>query len=279
MSQSHIKNATILPDVRQDQPLATIPDALPTTIQDGPAALFAAIVALAKDPAVDAAKVQAFLAMQERLEERQAEREFNTAMTAAQAEMSPVVRDAENKENHSKYATLYAVDKMVRPIYLKHGFSLSFGSEAVEGNNVRITLDTSHNTGHTKRTYFDAPPDTLGPKGSPVKTQLHGLGSTMTYLRNRLICSVFNIVLKGDKDDDDGNRGGARLIDAAQCGELQDLIAKAGYSEREWLERRSGTGIRSVQEVQQQGFVILKNMLLQIIRQREAGRGKTDGNH
>ena len=109
------ENGTVA--VRQEQPPA---------ITEGPGALLNVMLQLARDPDVRIEVLTALAEMQQRAEERQAEREFNTAMNAAQAEMQPIVRDAENKQTNSRYATLFKIDEAIRPIYIKHGFSPMF---------------------------------------------------------------------------------------------------------------------------------------------------------
>jgi hypothetical protein len=255
-------------DAQTETALATRQDA-PLAIAEGPGALLSAMIALAKDPSVRVEVLTTFAAMQERMEDRQAEREFNVAMNACQGEMQPVIRNAENASTHSKFATFDALDAMARPIYIRHGFSLMFGTEAIEGPNVRITLDVAHSGGHTMRKYYDAPPDTMGPKGSAVKTLLHGLGSTDTYLRGRLLRAAFNIVLKNERSDDDGNRAGMRPITQAQADEIVELMKEAGRQESTFLPRMC-TDVRSAEEIEEKDFIRVKGALTEIIGARKS---------
>ena len=56
---------------------------------------------------------------------------FNTAMAQAQGEMVAVKRDLSNPHTRSRYASYEALDNAARPIYSRHGFALSFGTEAI----------------------------------------------------------------------------------------------------------------------------------------------------
>jgi hypothetical protein len=228
--------------------------------------IFAKAIELASNPNTNPEMYDRIVAWQEREQDRQAQRAYNIAMNAAQAEIQPVARRAENKQTNSFYAKLEDVDEAIRPVYLKHGFSLSYNAVApLVPGNIRIECTCAHSD-HKEKFYREAPADTLGPKGTSVKTALHGGGSTETYLKRYIACGIFNVVFKNQ--DDDGNRGGMKFISSDQAGELHDLIVQAGFEETEWLQRRAGNAIRSVDEVEQQSFVILSNMLRQVIAQR-----------
>ena len=179
------------------------------------------------DPKINVDKLSLLLAMQREIVADDARLRFNRAMSAAQGEMQPVLRDATNEQTRTKYARLEAIDAAIRPIYTRHGFCLTFNSEPTGGANARIVCEVSHAAGHTKRFQLEAAPDTTGPQGTRNKTELHGLGSTVSYLRRFLTCMVFNIVTA---DDNDGNRRQQRdtgeVAGRADLSELHALLAK-----------------------------------------------------
>src|SRR5690606_40392178 len=82
---------------------------------------------VASDPSADIDKLERLMALHRQMESEQAEKAFNAAMAAAQAEMGRISADATNPQTRSKYATYGKLDKVLRPIYTKHGFALSFG--------------------------------------------------------------------------------------------------------------------------------------------------------
>jgi hypothetical protein len=92
----------------------------------------------------------------------------------------------------------------LRPIYTRNGFCLSFNSEPVEGPNVRVICGVSHDAGHSKTFQLEAALDMAGPQGKANKTPLHGLGSSVSYLRRYLTCMIFHVVFAND--DNDGQR-------------------------------------------------------------------------
>ena len=207
--------------------LATRNGAVPLA---SPATQIAAqIVELASNPNTNPAMFDKLVEWQEREQARQAEAAYNVAMNLAQAEIQPVARTAENKQTNSFYAKLEHVDAAIRPIYLRHGFSLEYNTVApLVAGCIRVECRCSH-TGHSRLFYREAPADTLGPKGSAVKTVLHGGGSTETYLKRYIACGIFNVVFRNA--DDDGNRGGTQYATPDQVRQIEELL-KAAQADR-----------------------------------------------
>jgi hypothetical protein len=239
------------------------------------------------DPSIDVAKLEMLLRMQREIVADDARLQFNRAMSLAQGEMQPVVRDAQNTQTNSKYALLETIDAAIRPIYVKHGFMLSFNSEPIDGPDERIICEVSHTAGHSKRYQLDAPLDTVGPQGRANKTPLHGLGSTVSYLRRYLTAMIFNIVLKNE--DNDGNRTRKASNDdgpaiqaepervngrmtPVELKELADLMKRTSTGEGKFLAFHK-LDYSSIQQVPGSEFTRLKNSLLtkvRVLTEREA---------
>ena len=125
------------------------------------------IAAAARDPSVDIDKMERLWAMHEQLISRAAEEAFNAAMNKAQQEMGRVAADAANQQTRSVYATYGKLDSAVRPIYTKHGFSISFNEgDAAPDGYARILAYVSHSAGHTRTYKMDMPADGKGAKGA-----------------------------------------------------------------------------------------------------------------
>jgi len=172
------------------------------------ASLIQTIAAAARDPQVDIVKMERLWEMHERMKNRSDEEAFNAAMNLAQSEMSPVATDANNPQTRSRYATYAKLDSALRPIYTRHGFSLSFdtGEGAPEGF-VRVLAYASHRGGHTRTYHCDMPADGKGAKGGDVMTKTHATGSANSYGMRYLLKMIFNVAV--GETDDDGNGGGA----------------------------------------------------------------------
>jgi hypothetical protein len=166
-----------------------------------------------------------------------AQEAFNTAMTAAQQEMSPIATNANNSQTKSRYATYDQLDRAMRPIYTKHGFALSFDeADQPKSEMVRIVCFVSHIGGFTRTYHRDMPADGKGAKGGDVMTKTHAAGAAASYAMRYLLRGIFNVAV--GEEDKDGNKVSA-TISAEQVEELQALIDKAveakGGDRAEWL--------------------------------------------
>lgn len=171
--------------------------------------IFQIIERAARDPNVDIDKMERLINMQERVQAKQAELEFDNAMAAAQAEMQPVRVDSNNPQTRSKYASYAALDNAIRPIYARHGFSLSFDtSDGASEGDVRIVCKVAHRGGHRERPRIDMPADGKGAKGGDVMTRTHAMGSAVSYGKRYLLGMIFNLATT--KDDDGNAAGGYR---------------------------------------------------------------------
>ena len=171
--------------------------------------LLAIIERVATDPAADIEKMERLLAMHERMKSRAAEEAFNEAMCKAQSEMGRVSADAVNPQTLSQYVTYGKLDAAARPIYTRHGFSISFneGEGAPEGF-ARILAYVSR-AGFTRTYKMDMPADGKGAKGGDVMTKTHATGSAHSYGKRYLLKDIFNIAI--GEEDDDGNAAGGEL--------------------------------------------------------------------
>ena len=182
-----------------------------------------------RDPSVDIDKLERLIAMQERLQARDAEQAFNLAMNAAQAEMRPIAANASNPQTRSRYATYDKLDRVLRPIYTAHGFSLSFDEgESPKPEHVRVLCYVAHNAGHTRTYHRDMPADGKGAKGGDVMTKTHAAGAAGSYGARYLLKGIWNVAV--GEEDADGNVPSPHVqsIDDAQWAMLVQLIDAAG---------------------------------------------------
>jgi hypothetical protein len=183
---------------------------------------------IALNPDVSADKLERLLAIQERVMGKQAEDEFNIAMSAAQSEMGPVSADALNPQTHSRYATYGTLDKALRPIYIKHGFALSFdAAEAAKPDYVRMICHVSHRGGHTRTYHREMPVETTGLKGNAMATKTHASAIAESYAMRYLLKGIFNVSIGEADTDGNTNQRGPTLTDA-QVADLEALMEEVG---------------------------------------------------
>jgi len=211
-------------------PATTEPSALatllrdPDRLKDFPVETVERLFAIAKEERAEAARIA-----------------YNTAFHALQSdpEFLPVKKLGKNDQTRSLFARAEDVDAMLDPLLARHGFSVSAWREPIPDRPEEdlVVLAVRHAGGHESRHPFPAPSDHLGPKGSPVKTRLHGGASSQTYVVRHLKCNVFNIHLV---KDDDGNAGGggpsAEPVTKEQAANIVALIEEVGADETRFLK-------------------------------------------
>ncbi len=165
---------------------------------------------------IDPDKLGKLIDLAEAWSKARAEESWGAAMNRCQAEMPNVVKDSDNPQTRSRYASLEAVQRVVKPCYTKHGFSLCFAEEdSPKEGWTRIVCDVTHKDGHTRRYRKDMPPNGEGIKGNRMMTETHAAGSTSSYGRRYLTCEIFNITIANE--DDDGNAAHPPAKEAPQA--------------------------------------------------------------
>jgi len=176
------------------------------------------------DPSVQPEKLQQLLVIKKEWEADEARKEFNTAMHLAQSEMPIVVRDAKNTHTNSRYAKLETVARAIKPVYMSHGFTISFGEEPCDRPDwVLIIATVRHIGNHVEKYRRYGPIDDKGPKGGDVKTKLHGCQSTMSYMERNLICSIFGVTI-ADRDNDGNTSDSPTAITEKQVSEIETYL-------------------------------------------------------
>ena len=186
--------------------------------------------------------------MRERAEDRLAERSFNIAMSAAQSEMGRISTDAHNPQTRSRYATYGKLDRTLRPIYTRHRFALSFGTEPGDSPDVLIVFcDVTHEAGHTRRYRIPMPADGKGAKGGDVMTKTHAMGSAASYGMRYLLKLIWNVAI--GEDDDDGAGAGATHAPRITEEQAADLRALAEEVQADVPRFLSWMGVQSFADI------------------------------
>lgn len=197
--------------------------ALPAPVSEA-TTLLQIIQRAANNEGTDLEKMQALLNMHNELRRQQADTAFNAAMSATQAEMGRIATDAENPQSRSRYATYGQLDRHLRPIYTKHGFSLSFGTaESPIPEYVRVLCTVAHSAGASRPYQIDMPADGKGAKGGDVMTKTHATGAATSYGMRYLLKMIFNVAI--GEDDTDGNEP-VELVDEKQVADLKALATE-----------------------------------------------------
>jgi hypothetical protein len=226
------------------QTVATRPETQVTTSEGQ--TIRTAILEFARDPNFDVEKLRALTDLQNSVEDRQAERAFNIAFVAMQAELPVIHRDGtleyekekgrpETKYTVSKYARYEDIAKAIQPVMAAHGFSISFDVQprATDGGGLMVSCILRHEAGHVHRgPALPVPLDTSGGKNN-----IQSYGSALSYGKRYGLFAVLNVITEGD--DDDGVAAGGRPISFDEAAQIKGMVAEAGiYNESDTDEER-----------------------------------------
>ena len=199
----------------------------PTAVMQRPSdatAILSMLERVAADPAQSVERLEQMFGLYQKVEAENSRKKFMSAFAMAQSEMGPIVKDANNPQTKSKYATHSALDAVLRPIYAKHGFAVSFDTtDSPLAEHVRVLGHLIHKDGHERRYQNDMPADGKGAKGGDVMTKTHAAGAAMSYGKRYLLIGIWNLALI-DKDTDGNRPIDTGPISEAQFKEIADLI-------------------------------------------------------
>lgn len=163
---------------------------------------------------------------------RQARQQFAVAMNRVQTKLPAVVKDAQNDQTKSRYATLESVQAIARPIYTAEGFALTFAQEQAPLDGwSRTVCDVRHIGGHEVRYHVDLPNDGIGPKGNPIggMNMVQGVVSTLSYGQRQLLVRIFNITIA------EQDRDGQQFITPEQVATLSAMLEETKRDEQAFL--------------------------------------------
>lgn len=172
--------------------------------------------------------------LKERMDAKQAERDFTADFIALQKEMPKVkaTKGVPGKDGSIKYhfAPYEEIMDQVQPLLEKFGFAVKFGNR-FDGTPPRAiaTCKLMHKGGHSETNEFGA---RVG-SGPPNSSEAQGDGAASTYAKRFALCNALNIRITGIDDD-------ARLIGgpitAEQASELKRRLIATKGNEVKFLE-------------------------------------------
>lgn len=190
-------------------------------------------------------------ALYERAEARNAEKQFNSAFVALQADL-PVIVAKTIIPNRGKYERFEDVMSVVAPLLQKHGFSVSFSMDVKE-TRVLETCHLRHIGGHSQSNSF-----AVRTGRADTETQADCKAAT-TAKRNALL-NCLNIVIRQDAmlgEDDDASLEGA-FISADKVDYLREQLKEAGGNEAAFLAM---AGAAKLEEITDGSYPVLVRAL------------------
>ena len=205
------------------------------------------ILAMAKDPTVDAAKVETLTNLAIRLQDRELRAEFNRDKIAAIREMPAIYK--RGKSDKHRYAKFEDLHRACMPVLARHALTLDF-RVGNDGPAIIVQPILRHDNGHVEEGgVMKGLPD----KG-PGRSDIQAVGSATSYLKRHSMKAMLNII--EDDEDNDGvgfrpdeqkNDRQERLIldaeAAAMTGDYQAFYDGLTAKDRSYLIR-TGTHTR-----------------------------------
>lgn len=220
--------------------------------------------------------LKALVDMQERLEAREAQRQFVVAFQALQHELPTIKKNGTleypinkndpdgPKRKISSFARWEDIQAEIEPMLWGHGFTLTFDNEQNAQGALVVTAIITHVGGHVTRT--KSPP--LPCDSSGGKNNLQGWGSSSSYGKRYSVTLALNLKIEGD--DDDGKKGGIQYLAEDQVAELVGLLKDTKTDEARFLQVMTADA-RSMEEIETKDFIRIKNALLTKKRAMEKG--------
>jgi hypothetical protein len=143
--------------------------------------------------------------------------ELIAALSKAQGEIQPALKDNLNPHYKSKYADLHSVWMACRTALCKHGLAV-MQTMLEENNKLMLMTTLGHSSGQWIRSYL------------PIVTQKNdaqGIGSAITYMRRYSLSAIVGVA---PEEDDDGNAACEQqkkvaTITTKQASELEELFS------------------------------------------------------
>ncbi len=196
------------------------------------AAMFQAVIEKGVT-AENAAAIEKLCDLHLKLEAIAARKSYARAMAAMQAELPPIVKHTEVRNNSGKvmysYAKYEEMMQIIQPVLTRHGFSISCGQRADDKQIVTV-LTITHADGHSEIKEFGVRHS--GGTAAMSTAQIDASDSNLA--RRHALARALNLRIVGEEDDD------ARLvgetITAEQAADLRKRLRATGRDEARFLK-------------------------------------------
>jgi hypothetical protein len=170
--------------------------------------------------------------LKERMDRRQAEKEFAAAFALLQSEMPKVkaTKAVMNKDGtlRYKFAPYEEIMRQAQPFVVKYGFSVTF-DDTTEGDRITATCTLMHGSGHSRSNRFAC---RIG-SGPPGSSDSQKDGSASSYAKRYALCNCLNIIV--ERIDDDANLIGSPMH-PENVKELRERVERVKADEAAFLK-------------------------------------------
>lgn len=222
------------------------------------------LIQLAIEKGADIVQLEKLMDLQERVESRQAIKEFNAAMSNFQSLLPTIEKTGVVDYTSSKGRTFYQYAKLediaaaVRPALKESG--LSYRHTQTQNNGaITVVCIVTHASGHSEISELTSLPDVSGGK-DPLKA----MASAISYLRRYTLTGSLGIVVGGE-DDDAQSAQEVSADKIAEDGSISDEeFNKKFPAWKKAIEGKKKTAAEMVGFLNNKGITFSENQLTQI---------------
>lgn len=192
------------------------------------------LVDLTQNPDIDPERLEKFMTLQERWEDRQAQKAFNEAMARFQGEC-PTIKKKKKVDFTSRsgnrvkynYSPLEEITGLIKPIMDKHGLAFTFSTKPAEENETTLMVKISHVMGHSEVTEWTFP----AVHDDQRMTMSQRKKSALSYAKRAGLENALGIVTEEEDDDSRGTE--EELLTDLQNKKLHALIKETNTNRDE----------------------------------------------
>lgn len=195
----------------------------------------AALLEIVQRKDIDPDRLERFLDLQIKMENRQAEQAFSEAMANFQGEC-PIIKKTKKvsfmassgKETKYNYSPLDEIVHIIKPIMQKHGLSFTF-NEVVEAKMTNLITTIRHKKGHSEK--YDHRFPTVHDDARMNESQR--MKSALSFAKRAALENALGIVTA--EEDDDARRAVDNSITQGQLDEIMTITSTSTTPMKELL--------------------------------------------
>lgn len=201
--------------------------------------------------AVDTDKLEKLMQLQERWEEKQADKALAAALAEFQSTAPSTFKG--RKSDRGQFASLDDIMLAIRASLAANGLSISFDTETPEAGKLTAVCHVLHKDGGTFSRSVTVPVDSNMRANDTQK-----MGSAISYAKRYALTAALNLIVSDH--DDDANSAGQAWINANQSADIHELLETLADPTikpkmLQWL------GVASVEEIPASRFdAVIKNL-------------------
>jgi ERF superfamily len=193
------------------------------------------LLEMVKRTDIDPDRLEKFMDLQFKMEAKQAEREFNAALSAFQGEC-PIIDKSKNvsfKSVNYDYSPIEEIAFVIKPILTKHGLSYSFNiKETGDKDKLELITKIRHSSGHCEETsyYFNKYHD------DDRMNLAQRAKSSITFSKRAALENALGLITAKEDDDAGGAATGYVDVTPDQISEIKALIIETKSDEARFLK-------------------------------------------